>query len=468
MNNQFVRPIAIIGCMISLFFASYAYADDAKIMFSPFAGGYLFEGQQVMGGNSVYGLNLGYQFSKHWAARVGGAYGEFQHAYLNAQSYSDNLEDVDATIGYLDLMFIYPVFKNVEPYFLLGGGDLYLDLQDNDQNHFPFLKYGAGLTIKLNDYLGIWGEFSHNLVHEDQEIIDQSGDEYRNNALYVGGISLYLGGGSDKSGYRQKSAQKRYQTAMPNVPRDDILYDIDGNPWDSDGDGVNEQNDRCAGTPSGVPVDALGCPFDKDKDGVFDYKDHCKNTERYVTVDKYGCPKDSDGDGVYDMEDHCADTPNEAIVDIKGCPMDSDKDGVYDGMDQCPKTMKGMQVDPKGCPRLEKSITFSLNISFKSNSSEVDSQYFGELKKLAAMMKKYPKTRVVIQAHTDNIGSRMANLKLSQRRADSVRHFLIDYFHIDPYRIEAVGFGEEKPIADNRTKSGRQKNRRAVAILSNK
>jgi len=470
MKNRFAGLI-IIGFIIGFVFISHTYADDtasSKIVFSPFAGGYLFEGQQVMGGNALYGMNLGYQFSKNWAARIGGAYGEFQHAYLDNKYYAEHIEDVDVMIGYLDLMFIYPIFNNVEPYFLLGAGDLNLDLQDIDQKHFPFIKYGAGLTIKVNDYLGVWGEFSHNLVHEDQEIVNQPGDEYRNNALYVGGISFYLGEGSNFSQNHQARTQKKYQTAIPNVPRDDILYDIDGNPWDSDGDGVNEQNDRCAGTPSGVPVDTLGCPFDKDKDGVFDYRDHCKNTARYVTVNKFGCPKDSDSDGVYDMEDNCPDTPNEAIVDIKGCPKDADADGIYDGVDQCPQTMQGLPVDDKGCPRLEQSITFSLNIIFKSNSSKVDSQYFGELKKLSAMMKKYPKTRVVIEAHTDNIGSRMANLKLSQRRADSVRHFLIDYFHIDPYRIEAVGFGEEKPIADNNTKAGRQKNRRAVAILSNK
>jgi OOP family OmpA-OmpF porin len=471
MNQRFTSLI-IIGFIIGLVFTTNTDADDTKtqkIIISPFAGGYLFEGQQVMGGNALYGLNLEYQFSKHWAVRMGGAYGEFQHAYNDTKYFADHFEDVDAMIGYLDLKFIYPIFNNVEPYLLFGGGDLNLDLKDNDQEHFPFIKYGAGLTIKLNDYLGIWGEFSHHLVHEDQEIINESGDKYRNNALYVGGLSFYFGEGSNLSRYQQASTQNIYQAEpVPNVPREDILYDIDGNPWDSDGDGVNEQKDRCAGTPSGVPVDTNGCPFDKDKDGVFDYRDHCKDTERYVTVDKFGCPKDSDGDGVYDMEDNCPDTPNEAIVDIKGCPMDADGDGVFDGVDQCPKTMQGLPVDLKGCPRLEKTITFSLNIIFKSNSSKVDSQYFGELKKLSAMMKKYPKTRVVIEAHTDNIGSRMANLKLSQRRADSVRHFLIDYFHIDPYRIEAVGFGEEKPIADNRTKSGRQKNRRAVAILSNK
>ncbi|ETR71752.1 MAG: OmpA-OmpF porin, OOP family [Candidatus Magnetoglobus multicellularis str. Araruama] len=424
MNERIINSL-IVGCMILFVSVSCAYGGDeasSNISLSPFAGGYLFEGQQTFGGNAVYGLNLGYQFSNHWAARIGGAYGEFQHAQMNEQTFSENLNDVDAMIGYLDLMFIYPIFNNLEPYILLGGGDLYLDLVDKDQNHFPFVKYGAGLTIKVTDNMGLWGEFTHNVIHEDQEVVGGSGDEYRNNAMYVAGFSLYLDT-SKGVAYDRSPRQKRYQAAMPNVPRDDILYDINGNPWDSDGDGVNEQKDQCAGTPSNVPVDANGCPHDKDHDGVFDYKDHCKNTERYVTVDKFGCPKDSDSDGVYDMEDHCQDTPNQAIVDLKGCPMDSDADGVYDGMDQCPKTMKGMQVDAKGCPRLEKTITFSLNITFKVNSAEVDSQYFGELKKLATMMKQYPKTRVVIEAHTDNIGSKMANLKLSQKRADSVRHF---------------------------------------------
>ncbi len=458
----------IIGCMISLLSLSWAFAGDtpsSKFVLSPFAGGYLFEGQQVFGGDPVYGLNVGYEFSDYWAMRIGGAYGQFQHAYLNNQSFTETIEDVDASIGYMDLIFKYPLSQHLEPYAFLGGGDLYMDLKMSDQNHFPFLKYGAGLTIKVFDRIGVWGEFSHSLVYEDQDVVGQSGDKYRNNAMYAGGFSFYLGGFGEKRS--SASAQKSYRDAPPQVPREDILYDINGKPWDSDGDGVNEQQDQCSGTPAGIKVDTNGCPFDQDQDGVFDYMDHCQNTGRYVTVDKFGCPKDSDSDGVYDMEDHCPDTPGQAIVGINGCPTDSDADGVYDGLDQCPQTPKGMTVDEKGCPQLEESITFSLNIIFKANSFDVDSKYFGELKELANMMKQYPKTRVVIEAHTDSSGDRMANLKLSQKRADSVRHYLIDHFKIDPFRIEAVGFGEEKPVADNGTKEGRVKNRRAVAILSN-
>ncbi|KPA18918.1 flagellar motor protein MotB [Candidatus Magnetomorum sp. HK-1] len=459
----------IIGCITCIVSVSWCFASDTspKFVISPFAGGYLFEGQQAFGGDPVFGLNLGYEFSQHWAVRLGGAYGQFQHAYLNQHSFIENVDDIDATIGYVDLKLSYPLMDRFSPYFLLGAGDLYLDIKNSDQNHFPFLKYGAGLSIKILDRFGVWGEFSHCLVYEDLDINGQSEQKYRNNAMYMGGFSIFLGE-SGPSSAKLVSDQKNYNEGRQEPPRDDILYDVNGKPWDSDGDGINEQQDHCSGTPAGIKVDANGCPLDQDKDGVFDYMDHCQQTGRYVTVDKYGCPKDSDSDGVYDMEDHCPDTPNQAIVDIKGCPMDPDNDGVFDGIDQCPKTAKGLKVDEKGCPRLDKSITVSLNIAFQPNSFEVDSKYFGELKNIANMMKQYPKTSLVIQAHTDSSGGRMANLKLSQKRADSVRHYLIDHFKIDPYRIEAVGFGEEKPIADNSTKAGRIKNRRAVAILSNK
>jgi OOP family OmpA-OmpF porin len=455
-----------ITWLLFLVITSWSYASDQPSTFviSPYAGGYLFEGQQVFGGDPVYGLNMGYELSNFWATRLGGAYGQFKHAYLDTHHFTENIEDIDAVIGYADIIFKYPLSKWLEPYLFLGAGDLYLDLEISDQNHFPFIKYGAGLSLKFNSRFGLWGEFAHNLVYEDQEVVGQSGDEFRNNAIYSGGFSLYLG-----KLYSQKSKisdQKTYQT--PQAPREDILYDINGNPWDSDGDGVNEQQDHCSGTPAGIKVNANGCPFDQDKDGVFDYLDHCPETVRYVTVDKHGCPKDSDSDGVYDMTDHCPDTPSQAIVGINGCPIDEDGDGVYDGIDHCPKTAKGLRVDQKGCPKLEKTITFSLNIIFKPNAFDVDSKYFGEFKHLAKLMKQYPKTRVTIEAHTDSSGDRMVNLKLSQRRADSVRHYLIDHFKIDPFRIEAVGFGEEKPLYDNRTKEGRAKNRRAVAILSNK
>ena len=467
--KKFYFNLLIIGFIACIVPFSWCFASDnqsQKFVISPFAGGYLFEGNQTFGGDPIFGLNLGYNFSEHWGVRLGGAHGQLQHAFLDPNSFIENVEDIDGTIGYADLKFSYPILNRFSPYFLIGAGALFLDLEQMDKKNFPFLKYGAGLSINLFEHFSLWGEFSHCLVYEDLEINGKSEKEYRNNAMYVGGFSVLLGKSTARSD-KKISGQKDYYAAEQNAPRDDILYDVNVKPWDSDGDGVNEQHDQCSGTPSGIKVDSNGCPLDQDEDGVFDYLDHCQQTGKYVKVDKYGCPKDSDSDGVYDMDDHCPDTPNQAIVDTKGCPMDPDNDGIYEGLDQCPDTKKGMKVDEKGCPILKKSLTVSLNITFQANSFEVNSKYFGELKKIANLMEQYPKSRLVIEAHTDSSGGRMANLKLSQKRADSVRHYLIDHFKLNPYRIEAVGFGEEKPIADNKTKMGRQKNRRAVAILSN-
>jgi len=80
-------------------------------------------------------------------------------------------------------------------------------------------------------------------------------------------------------------------------------------------------------------------------------------------------------------------------------------------------------------------------------------------------MKAYPATTVLIEGHTDNTGSDQYNLQLSQKRAESVRQYLINNFSIAPDRLSAKGFGESRPIASNTTREGRRKNRRVVAVI---
>lgn len=78
-------------------------------------------------------------------------------------------------------------------------------------------------------------------------------------------------------------------------------------------------------------------------------------------------------------------------------------------------------------------------------------------------MKKYPEANGVIEGHTDNVGGYDDNMKLSERRAHSVRNYLIEKFGIAPERLSAKGYGYTKPVADNGTVEGRQKNRRIEA-----
>ena len=119
---------------------------------------------------------------------------------------------------------------------------------------------------------------------------------------------------------------------------------------DSDGDGILNNRDRCANTPSGAQVDGRGCPSDDDNDGVPNGVDRCPTTSVGATVDAGGCTRDSDGDNIADGLDRCPDTPAGVLVDPRGCPKDSDEDSIADGIDRCSDTPRGATVDALGCP----------------------------------------------------------------------------------------------------------------------
>ena len=205
---------------------------------------------------------------------------------------------------------------------------------------------------------------------------------------------------------------------------------------------------------------------DSDGDGVYDDQDQCPDTPAGATVDSLGCPLDSDGDGVYDYQDKCPGTPAGATVDSLGCPLDSDGDGVYDYLDKCPSTPAGARVDENGCPIiLKETVSIELKIEFDLNRADIRPEFHGQLKKVADFMKTYPETTVRIEGHTDDAGPDQYNLQLSQKRAESVRQYLINNFSIAPERLSAKGFGESRPIASNTTREGRRKNRRVVAVI---
>jgi len=176
---------------------------------------------------------------------------------------------------------------------------------------------------------------------------------------------------------------------------------------------------------------------------------------------------DSDGDGVVDSKDKCPGTPKGVTVNSSGCPLESDGDGVYDYLDKCPGTPRDLKVDANGCPiALKKTATIDLDIQFDSNKANIKPQYHSRLKKVADFMATYPETRALIEGHTDSVGSVAYNQKLSQRRSESVRDYLIRNFNISPNRLIAKGFGEERPVASNDTDEGRRKNRRIQAVFN--
>ena len=105
------------------------------------------------------------------------------------------------------------------------------------------------------------------------------------------------------------------------------------------------------------------------------------------------------------------------------------------------------------------------NILFDFDKYEVKPQYFAIIAKVAEYMRNNPKARIVLAGHTDNIGTREYNMKLSHRRASAVRDYLVTKEGIDPGRITLNGFGFDDPITSNETSEGRAQNRRVQGIL---
>ena len=225
-----------------------------------------------------------------------------------------------------------------------------------------------------------------------------------------------------------------------------------------------------AGMAAFVQQVLLDKPADEDGDGVPDDRDACLNTPRGLTVGADGCPLDSDGDGVFDHLDRCPNTtPRGAPVDKEGCLLDSDGDGVYDYLDKCPGTPKGTPVDTKGCP-LPPAATKSAEVTaagtwlykgvqFETNKADLKASSYPILDEIVAGLKAQPDLKAEIQGHTDDRGKRAYNQTLSEKRAQSVRQYLIDK-GIAPDRLTAKGYGPDRPLASNATAEGRAQNRR--------
>ena len=238
---------------------------------------------------------------------------------------------------------------------------------------------------------------------------------------------------------------------------------------DTDGDGVGDDVDACPDVPG--LKEKNGCPQDdRDDDGIKDVDDLCPDQAGPKATG--GCP-DKDGDGVADSVDRCPDQPG--TLSLKGCP-DRDKDGIVDLDDKCPdepETINGYQ-DEDGCADKGKvvvvvtkeKIELKETVFFDSGKNSIQQRSFSLLDQISQVLKAHPEVKKLrIEGHTDSDGADETNLALSKSRAKAVLDALVAR-GVEPARLESEGFGESKPIADNKTKAGKAKNRRVdLAIV---
>lgn len=368
--------------------------------------------------------------------------------------------------------------------------------RDLDWNLYVPVEFGLEFLIADNLSMWAWGEsYAYMQDWEKLDGVASKGDYYerRDDLQKVGiGFSFLIGSNSDedKDGVTGSIDQCPGTPATVKVDRKGCPFDgdMDGTPdykdlcptttpgvsvdvfgcaLDSDKDGVIDAKDKCSITPVGVKVDVNGCPalVDADKDGVSDEIDKCPGSSAGLVVNEVGCALDSDRDGIGDDLDQCPGSEVGAKVDARGCILplaDADRDGIGDAIDKCPGTRVGTKVDADGCPLLViiKGAKLVIDgIVFKTGSAVIDEVSAPVLARAAVAISKAPGAKIEVAGFTDNVGSDRSNQKLSERRAASVKAYLVKS-GVPSTQLSAKGYGEADPVVDNSTADNRSENRR--------
>ena len=289
---------------------------------------------------------------------------------------------------------------------------------------------------------------------------------------------------------------------------------------DRDGDKIIDSKDKCPDVPG--LKEFAGCP-DKDGDGIQDSEDKCPNDPGLKEFE--GCP-DKDGDKIIDSEDLCPEKAGPASN--KGCPevrlymLDNklntitstkrNEDG-YFVFDKLPSDDVRFRLEGENTESIKdvfviiggqkrravrasdgyfvfeklatdvnklgemKDIPVELkkeeaeiikrafdNLEFETGKDIIKPESLPSLTELAGLMAKKPFWKLKISGHTDNVGKPAANLALSKKRSIAVKKFITSK-GVDEKRLIALWFGQTKPIADNKTPEGRQKNRRVEMLI---
>jgi OOP family OmpA-OmpF porin len=385
----------------------------------------------------AFGLRLGYNLNK-WIGI------EAEGLISPTRTRNDSTRDlIFGYRGHIIGTFIHTGY--VRPFALAGYGALSAfpgSYDANDGQILPrgrdtdgFFHVGVGAKFPITDMFGLRfdarGMAPAAIAHKLVKVGNETGYGGPDWELLLSG---YVGFGAEPPPPPPPPVQPL--TPAPAVDKD------------TDGDGIPDSIDKCPNEP-------------EDKDGF---------------QDEDGCPDpDNDGDGILDKDDAC---PNEAGIksdDPKknGCPppKDTDGDGIPDDVDKCPnepETVNGYQ-DEDGCPdeipaAVKKFTGVIQGINFKTGSADITKDSHSVLDKTVQVLTDYPDVKLEIGGHTDNVGKAEHNMELSQKRAESVKAYLVGK-GISTDRLTAVGYGMDKPITSNKTAADKAKNRRTEFTL---
>ncbi len=388
------------------------------------------------------GIWVNFPVSSHFSIEPQLSYSSY--AYKTKSAVTELINEGD--IHYISLPLVLKLHTGNKLAILAGPQLDFLTSVDDDRNiavkedfNSTSISVFAGLELFPHAKVSLFGRYVHGLSNMNNRANHSSTTQYKNQNFQVG-LKLRLFG-------KKTVAYKATDVPIPVVIPD------------SDGDGINDNDDKCP-TQAGL-AKYYGCPVpDSDGDGINDELDKCPTQAGLAKYE--GCPvPDSDGDGINDELDKC---PTQAgLAKYEGCPVpDKDSDGINDDDDKCPD-IAGIAAN-NGCPEVPANVSKTLglsaqNISFGSINAKLTTKSTTSLDQVLKIMNENPGLHIRVEGHTDNAGDEGVNMQLSEDRATAVKDYLVSK-GINADRIAAEGFGETQPIADNNTTSGRIKNRR--------
>jgi len=389
---------------------------------SPFVGGYTFDGAQKLDTAPTYGLRLGYDLTKNIGIEALGSYlatdGTRGNPGVNAFSYR------------LDFLYNFLADGPLVPYLAAGGGGItighgssfdtkttnYLGYGDG-RNTTGTADIGGGVKYYVTDSIALRGDARQIFVFGQKTVY---------NWEYTAGLTFLFGGKATPAAAPVTPAEPEPAKAVePAAPP--VVAPVP--------------------PPPAAPTASLSItPVSITKGESAQLSWTSENTSNCTIQPGIGPVNPSGSMNVTPA----ADTPY--TLTCKG------------GGGVTTSAANIVVTAPKPAAKLCSPTV--LNIKFDTNKSDIKPQYRDELKKVGDFLTEYPKAKGVIEGHTDSAGKKATNMRLSQRRADNIRNYLIKTFNIAPERITAKGYGPTKPITSNKTAAGKQKNRRIEANFS--
>jgi OOP family OmpA-OmpF porin len=439
---------------------------------SPFVGGYTFDGVQHLETAPVFGLRLGYDLTKHFGVEAVGTYlateGTRSKTSINAMSYR------------LDLLYNLMPDGPLVPYLAVGGGGITYGhgsngLKIKNSTTDATVNAGFGLKYFVTDSIALRGDARQLFVLESPK-------SPKYNWEYTAGLTFLIGGKTAAAPAPVIPAPTSSLSATPASITKGEPSTLSWTSQDATTCEINQGIGQVSPQGSMTITPAADTAYFLSCSGPGGTSNSTANVAvaqpqpiaplaptSSLTVTPASIKKGESATLNWTSENttNCDIQPGIGPVQPQGSmpitPLaNTDYTLTCTGAGGTTSSAGNIQVV---VPEKKERICIVLKIEFDTGKAVIKPKYHAEVGKVAEFMKKYPESNGVIEGHTDNVGGKEYNQKLSERRAASVRTYLVEKYGIASERLTSKGYGFSKPIATNKTKAGKQKNRRIEATF---